>query len=280
MNGKALKIVNTVFFVAMIIITVLANVIPIGIGTAAEISEKYPNLFIPAPFTFAITGVIYLLMALFVLYQWGLFGSRYMSERDTERIGIWFAFSCAMNIGWVISWNSNLIALSLVFTAGLLASLAVIGRKINRYERTGLGYAAVNVGFDTYLGWAIAAFAVNAGVLLVSIGWNGFGLSETTWTSIILMTVAFVGSLPVLIGRKWFASFALIWAYAGLLARHVGMTEFAGEYPTIITFSITGIIVMTLALTIKSIAVDYRDSIFEYPNYTYYGGYYEKYNHV
>ncbi len=280
MNGKALKIVNTVFFAAMIIITVLANVIPIGMGTAADIPGKYPSLFVPAPFTFAITGVIYLLMALFILYQWGLLGSRYASERDTERIGIWFAFSCAMNIGRILSLNGNLIALSFVFTVGLLTSLAVIGRKINRNERTGLGYIAVNVGFDAYLGWAIAASAVNAGMLLVSLGWDGFGMSETVWTSISLVTVAVVGSLPLLIGRKWFTSFALIWAYAGLLARHVGMTGFAGEYPTIITFSITGIIIMTLALTIKSIAVDYKDSIFDDTNYRYYGGYYEKYNHV
>lgn len=279
MNNKALKITNTVFFAAVIIINALANIIPIGIGKTGEVSEKYPNLFTPAPLTFAIWGVIYLLMALFILYQWGLIGSKQTSEKDVEIIGAWFAVSCAMNIGWIFSWHFNKIPLSLGFMLGLLVSLAVIGRKISRTKRSGFTYIAMDAGFDIYLGWIIAATIANVSVFLVSVGWNGFGISPVVWTCVILIAGALIGSLPALICEKWLSALAVIWAYAGILVRQIGVNGLAGRYPVIITFAIAGIVIITAAITIKV----YHTNIKEITNRTkpeITGGLYEKYNNI
>ena len=76
MNSIPLKILNSIAFVIMITVNFLANVLPLGIGSTGDVSEKYPNLFTPAPVTFIVWGLIYLLLLVFVLYQWGLLDGR------------------------------------------------------------------------------------------------------------------------------------------------------------------------------------------------------------
>ena len=70
---NTIKIINMVTFLAMVTVNALANILPInGVGTG-EVSDFYANLFAPAGITFSIWGVIYLLLALFVLYSFGAF---------------------------------------------------------------------------------------------------------------------------------------------------------------------------------------------------------------
>lgn len=56
-----LKIFNLVMFVVMVVMNYLANALPINEKTTGQLSELYPNLFVPAGITFSIWGVIYLL---------------------------------------------------------------------------------------------------------------------------------------------------------------------------------------------------------------------------
>ena len=103
MSQKALKIMNTCAFVLMVAVNTLANLIPLGIGKTGDVSKKYPNLFTPAPYTFAIWGIIYIFMALFVIYQWGILDNTKSGDGIRERIGIWFVISCVFNVSWVFA---------------------------------------------------------------------------------------------------------------------------------------------------------------------------------
>ena len=47
MNSIPLKILNSIAFVIMVTVNFLANVLPLGIGSTGDVSEKYPNLFTP-----------------------------------------------------------------------------------------------------------------------------------------------------------------------------------------------------------------------------------------
>lgn len=58
-----IKIITTATFLAMVIANALANALPINGLTTGQISDFYPNLFAPAGWTFAIWGLIYLLLA-------------------------------------------------------------------------------------------------------------------------------------------------------------------------------------------------------------------------
>lgn len=251
MKSKTLRIVNTVCFGVMVMINVLANILPIGIGNTGAVSAKYPNLFTPAPITFAVWGVIYAMMALFLLWQWGILGSKEKAKDDLQDVGLWFVISCLMNIGWIFAWHFDDIVLSVAMIIALLLSLAIIGGKIKSGRRTGLAYFAVNAGFDLYFGWIIAATIANISVLLVRLGWNAFGLSPVLWTCIILTVGAVIGALPVRKDRKWFSTLGVVWAYTGILIRHIGQAGYKGEYPVVIVFAILGIVIMICAMLMK-----------------------------
>ena len=87
----------------MVAVNALANLLPIGGNTTGQVSEAYPNLFTPAPVTFAIWGAIYLLLAVFVLYQWEIFDGGASSAVVRVDIEPWFLISCLLNIGWLFS---------------------------------------------------------------------------------------------------------------------------------------------------------------------------------
>ena len=63
-----LSILNLIGFLGTVIVNGLANALPLNNKTTGELSDQYPNLFVPAGLTFSIWGVIYTLLAIFVIY--------------------------------------------------------------------------------------------------------------------------------------------------------------------------------------------------------------------
>lgn len=255
---KTLKYLNLIFFVLMIVVNALANTIPLGKGNTGAISNNYPNLFTPAPITFSIWGVIYILVAFFIFYQFGLFNSP-IAESLIKQIGIWFIISCILNIGWIFSWHYDMIWLSMVFMAVLLLSLIVI--TMNLSDDAILQSANTNAipflakiciyAFDIYLGWIVAATIANLSVLLVKANWNRFGLSETFWTVVVLIAGAIIGMLFIFISRRYMSSLAIVWAYCGILIKHISPSGYAGAHPLIITITIVGIFLILVSMLVR-----------------------------
>lgn len=90
-----IKIITTVTFLAMVIANALANALPINGLTTGQISDFYPNFFSPTGWTFAIRGLIYLLLAGYTLYQLGVFQDNTDTARGKllNKIGILFSIS-------------------------------------------------------------------------------------------------------------------------------------------------------------------------------------------
>ena len=61
-TNTAIKVLVLVTYLAMVIVNILANTLPINGIDTGQVSDAYPNLFAPAPVTFAIWGLIYLLL--------------------------------------------------------------------------------------------------------------------------------------------------------------------------------------------------------------------------
>jgi hypothetical protein len=90
--------VNVVALIALLVVSYLANALPINRLTQAEIADRFDILFIPAGYAFSIWGVIYLGLIAFTLYQ------ALPSQRENprlRRIGLWFAASCVANVAWL-----------------------------------------------------------------------------------------------------------------------------------------------------------------------------------
>lgn len=244
----SLKWVNTIAFAAMVAVNALANTLPIGGNTTGQISEAYPNLFTPAPITFAIWGLIYLLMAVFVLYQWELFDAGAYSAAVRERVGWWFVVSCVLNIAWIFLWHNRAIGLSTVCIALLLVSLIVITKRLNGAGGNFWQRMAAKAGFSVYFGWIIAATIANISVLLTQLGWNGWGISPDFWTVAVMLVGAFIAASVSVYGGNRVATAAVMWAYVGILIRHLSQTYFAGAHPFVIAAGFLGEAVMLTAI--------------------------------
>ncbi len=250
-TNRIWKWVNTGTAAAVILINALANLIPFGGKTTGEVSAAYPNLFTPAGVTFGIWGVIYALMILFILYQWGLFGKKEQSDLAVQMTGPWFAVSGAMNIAWIAFWHADKIGLSVLFMLGLLASLIVIelrSRKLDNGFRTQIG---MKIFFDLYFGWIIAATIANISVYLTAVKWNGFGLSDEFWTVVMLIAGTVIGCVAIIREEKGFTAGAIMWAFTGIVLKHTSATAYNNAYPAVIGAAIIGITVMFTIIIFK-----------------------------
>ena len=80
-NSIIIPIVVLLSYLIMITTNSLANILPINGKGTGEISDSYPNLFAPAGITFAIWGLIYLLLLAYSIYQL----LRYKKETDSKK---------------------------------------------------------------------------------------------------------------------------------------------------------------------------------------------------
>ncbi|MBK5251544.1 MAG: tryptophan-rich sensory protein [Peptostreptococcaceae bacterium] len=218
-NLKILAIVNALLFLGVIAVNYMANALPINGYNTGELSDDLPNLFVPAGLTFAIWGLIYALLAMFVLYQFHALKKR--NGRFIGDIGIWFAVSSIANIGWIFAWHYKQIALSLVFMLIILSSLILIVLRLrpNRKYSTGLEKVAVYHSFSVYLGWISVATIANVTAVLVTINWNGFGIGHEFWTVLVIGAAIMLAWLSL--ARFGDIPYALVidWALVGIIMK-------------------------------------------------------------
>ncbi len=229
------KALVAVTFVVMVAVNGLANALPINGRTTGEVSDSYPNLFAPAGLTFSIWGLIYLLLAAHVLYQFGLFHDRDGAEGRgalLDRVGLLFAATSLANTGWILAWHYDLIGLSTVLIATLLVLLILTTRAARGLTST-RDRLFVRLPFSVYFGWITVATIANVTTWLVSLGWDGFGIAESTWTVIILVVGALIGLATVLRDRDVAYGLVFVWAYFGIWFKHNAADGFAGAHPSV-----------------------------------------------
>jgi hypothetical protein len=224
-------------YLGMIIVNGLANALPIGGRDTGQISNNYPNLFAPTGLTFAIWGLIYLLLAGYTIYQSGLFQKDHGASQEKlfQKVNIPFIISSLANIAWIFAWHYQIIPLSVILILVILISLIKIAN-ILRHEKLSLQEKLlVRLPFSLYFGWITIATIANITILLVSLGWNGGGIAPAIWTIIILLIGAAIGSIRTIYDQSVPYGLVLIWAYLGIWLKHTSATGFNGQYPDIIT---------------------------------------------
>jgi len=242
-------------YVAMIAVNVLANALPINGRTTGAVSDAYPNLFAPAGVTFAIWGLIYLLLGAHVLYQFGLFhvsddkGGVGESRRVSllERVGVLFSLSSIANVAWILSWHYDLILVSTLLLATMLVLLILITRTILAADLTPRDRIFIRLPFSVYFGWITVATIANITVWLVSIGWGGGGIAESTWAVVIIAVGAVIGTAVTLRDRDIAYGLVLVWAYLGIWIKHTSNTGFQGAYPAVAATALAGMAAFIMA---------------------------------
>lgn len=245
-TSNFIKILTTISFLVMIIVNALANIIPInGVGTG-EVSDSYENLFAPAGITFAIWGVIYILLAGYTLYQLGFFQVDSTSSNLLNKVGLFFSISSIANAAWIFSWHYYKIPVSMLLMIIILVCLIVIVLEINKHKLSLRDKIFIKIPFSVYFGWITIATIANATTLLVSLGWNGFGISEPVWTIIIIVVGLIISAVTILKNKDIAYGLVIIWAYAGILIKHKSIGGFNSQYPSIITTVIISIALLLI----------------------------------
>jgi benzodiazapine receptor len=215
-DSVLLKWSNIVAFVFTLLVNGLAGSTTIlGGKNTAQISNANPTLITPAGYVFSIWGIIYILLGIFIVFQ------VLPSERGKDfqkRIGWLFVLSSLLNITWLFLWQFEYLSLSVVLMFLLLASLILI------YNRLNIGKArvplreklAVHLPFSVYLGWITIASIANVATTLVSVNWDGFGISQETWAILVLVIALLITLLVTATRRDVAYGLVVIWALLGI----------------------------------------------------------------
>jgi len=243
-NSTLLKWTNIIAFALTVLINGLAGSTTIlGGKLTAEISDANPSFITPAGYVFSIWGVIYILLGTFVVFQ------ALPSQKEKnyhERIGWLFVFSSLLNIAWLFLWQFEYLGLSVILMFLLLAALIAI------YLRLNIGQSpvplrerlAVHVPFSVYLGWITIASIANVTVTLVSVEWDGFGISQETWAFLVVI-IALLITLLVVATRKDLAyGLVVVWALLGIAVKQSGNQN-------IVTTTEIGAVVIVIALSLS-----------------------------
>ncbi len=228
------KTITALSFAAMILVNILANLLPINGVTTGEAADRYPTLFTPAPYTFTIWTLIYLLLLCFTVYFVFHKGENSQTAALLYKVGMYFSISSVANLLWVIAFHYGMVGLSVLLMAVLLTCLILIVKELCNASLTPTQSLLVALPFHVYLGWITVATIANVAAMLVGLGWNGFGLSSEFWTVVMLIAGGVIG----IITARRIGSIAyllvLIWAYLGILVKHLSPSFFARQYPWVI----------------------------------------------
>jgi benzodiazapine receptor len=252
-NHILLKATNIIAFVLTVIVNSLAgSTTLIGGKTTADISNLYPTLITPAGYVFAIWGVIYILLGIFVVYQ------ALPSEKGREyqnKISWLFILSSLLNIIWLFLWQNEILSLSVVVMFLLLVSLIVIYLRLNIGKSTASlrEKLAVHLPFSVYLGWITIASIANVAAFLVSIGWDGFGISLETW-AILIIIVSLLITLTVVTMRKDIAyALVIVWALLGIAANQSGNPNIVSTTEASVVIAVVALIAVVIRNRLKRI---------------------------
>lgn len=210
---KTFPIANGLALIITLAINYLSNTGIFNGNTMEIISDRYYNAFTPAGYAFSIWGLIYLGLLGFVLYTGRDLFSRKENDPELLKIGWWFVLSCAANSLWVITWLYDFTGISVLILIFLLVCLLkiIVNTRMELDYHPLKRYLFIYWPFAVYAGWLSVALVANIAAWLTKIDWNGWGLSEISWTIIILILVGLVNVAVVLTRNLREFALAGIW---------------------------------------------------------------------
>lgn len=201
-----------------------------------EVSGKYDTFFTPAGFTFAIWGIIYLGLIGFCIYHFGkAFRAdvNHEANRNLLKINYLFAINNIATGLWTFAFLQEKLLLSVCLILIQLITLLLLNIRINSY-RPGQSVANrlfTQIPLSIYFAWICIATIANISAWLVSIDWDGFGISGQTW-AVIMIAIAMALSVFVILNRRNpYFGLVVIWAFYGIIQKQ---TQFSN------TSSVTG----------------------------------------
>ncbi len=243
-NDQLIKVVALGMFIVMVAVNALANILPINGITTGAVSDSYPNLFAPAPITFSIWGLIYLLLGLYSVSQ---LVSNQLDAQLTHRVNILFIASSVINSVWIFAWHYQQIWLTVLLMVGLLVVLIKIADVLNMHTLTMKEKLLIKLPFGVYFGWITVATIANITALLVDLKWNGFGIGDDVWMIVVLLVGVAIAAVRMFKDKSIAYGLVPVWAYFGIWLKHTSTTGFGYAYPSVVSMTLVSIALLVLA---------------------------------
>lgn len=239
--GKFL--LNLIAYMIVVTVNGLANALPLNGQTTGEISNRLNVLFTPAGYVFSIWGLIYLLLGIWVIRQFP------KSRRDLpvyqETSGL-FVLSSILNSLWIFLWHYEFFGLSVIVMLLLLLTLIRLYTKAKAADASFFDL----LPFSVYLGWISVATIANISYYLTYIDWDGFGLSDSLWTFLLLIIATILALTFLKKEQDWIYPLVFVWAFIG-----IGVKNQNGDVPLVVYssyFLAALLLIVTLVYAFKA----------------------------
>ena len=229
---KILAIINFLSVILVLVINGLSQSQRWNNTTVGEISNKFGNLFTPAPYAFSIWGLIFLMLIVYSVYQLYTAFANTEDAKYISKTGWWFTLANIGNAGWVVAFTYDQILLSVCIMTVILVSLlhVIVQTNMNLEEASLKIRTLVWAPISLYAGWISVAIIANIAAFFSSIDFMGNQLTQIIWT-IALVTIAVLINILMIWTRNMrvFAGVA-VWALLAIFIRHKDNVESVAYY--------------------------------------------------
>lgn len=245
---RTLPIANGIAYLLMVVVNYLSNTGIFNGNTMETISDRYENFFTPAGYAFSIWGLIYLGLLGFVLHTGRRGWSKKGPDEHMLKIGWWFVLSCVANMLWVVTWLYDYTGVSVLIMVFLLLCLVkiILNLRMELDAHPLKKYVFIFWPFALYAGWITVALIANIAAWLTKLNWDGWGISETTWTVIMVVAAGLINVLVVISRNLREFGVVGIW---GLIAIAVANNQDDGATAIVYTcFAVAAIILVFMII--------------------------------
>ena len=205
---------------ATIAANILAFTTNMDTGDIANQTFDSTNYFFPATYVFTtIWPVIYAGIVGWAIYQ------ALPAHRDNPRFRAaapWLMVNMVLNAVWVWIFGMQAFVSTLPIIAVMVYTAVVVYRKleigqtpVGRWERI------FQIALTIYLAWLTVATVANIASALISVGWNGFGLSREVWGLVMLLVGAGLSFFLYRgFNRDVVIPLVYVYAYVGIILRY------------------------------------------------------------
>jgi hypothetical protein len=190
-----------------------------GSGAVGEsigvVARSYPSPVLPADWTFAIWGPIYLAFLGYAGYQVLPAQRGRAVHRAT---GWWLAASAVLNAAWILAFSAHYVLLAELLIVALLVVLARVFGRLSRERATStVERAALRFPVALYTGWVSLAVVAATAATGVRLGLPGEGALATIAAMLMLLVAAGIVASVTTFGTAVVGyAAAAVWALVGI----------------------------------------------------------------
>lgn len=240
--------INGLFLSITLVINALGAMGLINGLTQKQISDMYVTLITPSPATFGIWSVIYTLLLISMIVMIVKKHDPYY-QKAVDKITDLFRISCILNIAWIVAFSFVQIELSVLFILGFVITLSLICQELVKIQDGNRWLLPLSFGI--YTGWLFIATVVNIAASLVKLQWNGFGIADEVWATIILIIAVLLVIWVLSKNRNAAFPTPVAWAYFGIYQFLNSPEGFKGQFGLLQNIALAGMVVLIAVAAIQ-----------------------------